>query len=625
MNRRALAVATVGLVLVAGSCTAEEGNDERDEAQAAAKRVATALSEREWKDLGDQEVRSELDRIFERIGSVDAEVTAGTVEVDGSRASVPLTWDWAVPGKAWRYATTARLQRDDAEWTLAWQPDLVEPSLQEGEALEATTITADRGDILGTAGTEIVTERPVIRFGLDKSLIGEKQAIANATPLAQLLEIAPGPYRKAVRSAGKDAFVEGVVLRRDEGERLNGPRLAAIRGAVALNDSLPLGPTRTFAAPLLGRVGLATKEILDKSKGAVRAGDEVGLSGLQARYDDQLRGRPGTSIEATVPQGPDRELFRVAPASGKPLRTTLDVNLQTQAESVLSDVDPASAVVAIKPSSGQIVAAASGPGGDGYNTATFGQYAPGSTFKVVTALALLRSGLTPESMVECPSTTTVDGKTFKNYDDYPSGRLGKVTLRTAFANSCNTAMITSGADLGDQDLAEAAEALGLGVDRDLGFPAYFGQVPAPASETEMAADLIGQGKVLSSPMIMATVAASVVSGERGTPRLLTAQQVDADPPAVPLTQAEARDLRTLMRAVVTEGSGAFLNDLPGAPVGAKTGTAEYGEADASGQLPTHTWMIATQGDLAVAVFVETGQSGSTTAGPILEEFLRGVR
>ena len=75
-----------------------------------------------------------------------------------------------------------------------------------------------------------------------------------------------------------------------------------------------------------------------------------------------------------------------------------------------------------------------------------------------------------------------------------------------------------------------------------------------------------------------------------------------------------------MRAVVTEGSGSFLADLPG-EVGAKTGTAEYGSPDASGSLPTHTWMIATQGDLAVAVFVETGQSGSTTAGPILERFL----
>jgi cell division protein FtsI/penicillin-binding protein 2 len=84
-------------------------------------------------------------------------------------------------------------------------------------------------------------------------------------------------------------------------------------------------------------------------------------------------------------------------------------------------------VVAIRPSTGAILAAASGPGGKGYNTATFGRYAPGSTFKVVSALALLRSGLTPTSPVSCTPTIVVDGKQFKNYSDYPSGRLGRIS------------------------------------------------------------------------------------------------------------------------------------------------------------------------------------------------------
>jgi cell division protein FtsI/penicillin-binding protein 2 len=90
-------------------------------------------------------------------------------------------------------------------------------------------------------------------------------------------------------------------------------------------------------------------------------------------------------------------------------------------------------------------------------------------------------------------------------------------------------------------------------------------------------------------------------------------------PDQPLTKAEAQQLQVLMRAVVTDGSGSFLADVPGAPVGAKTGTAEYGT-----ELPlrTHAWMIAIQGDLAVAVFVADGQSGSQTAGPLLEALLR---
>ena len=78
----------------------------------------------------------------------------------------------------------------------------------------------------------------------------------------------------------------------------------------------------------------------------------------------------------------------------------------------------------------------------------------------------------------------------------------------------------------------------------------------------------------------------------------------------------------MLRGVVTSGSGRALADLPGPPVIAKTGTAEF---ERNGKVLTHAWMIAAQGDLAVAVFVEVGESGSQTAGPILEAFLRGAR
>lgn len=78
----------------------------------------------------------------------------------------------------------------------------------------------------------------------------------------------------------------------------------------------------------------------------------------------------------------------------------------------------------------------------------------------------------------------------------------------------------------------------------------------------------------------------------------------------------------MLRAVVVSGSGRGLADIPGPPVIAKTGTAEF---DREGKRLTHAWMVAAQGDLAVAVFVDVGDSGSRTAGPILEEFLRAVR
>ena len=145
--------------------------------------------------------------------------------------------------------------------------------------------------------------------------------------------------------------------------------------------------------------------------------------------------------------------------------------------------------------------------------ATFGQFAPGSTFKSVSSLALLRDGLTPASTVPCTDRIVVDGKAFENYDDYPASGLGRIPLRTAVANSCNTAFISQAGKLSDDALADAAASLGMGIDHDLGFPAYFGSVEPPASETEAAADMIGQGKVLASPMVMATVIASIQSGQ----------------------------------------------------------------------------------------------------------------
>jgi cell division protein FtsI/penicillin-binding protein 2 len=311
--------------------------------------------------------------------------------------------------------------------------------------------------------------------------------------------------------------------------------------------------------------------------------------------------------------------------AGRPLHVTLDERLQQAAERALAGVRPASAVVALRPSTGQILAAANGPGTNGYDLATFGQAAPGSTFKIVSSLALLRSGLTPDSVVPCAPAVTVDGKRFENYSDYPPSALGRVTFRTAIANSCNTAVISQRGRLHAGDLAGAAATLGLGIDHDAGFPAYFGTVPTPGSSTEAAADLIGQGGVLASPMAMATVIGSVQAGTTVVPRLV--EGVDGLDLAVPdqvapLTRGEDGQLRSLLRAVVTSGSGRGLLGLPGPPVIAKTGTAEF---ERGGRVLTHAWMVAAQGDLAVAVLVDVGSSGSGTAGPVLEAFLRAAR
>ena len=616
----------LALLLVLSACSIPGLGPDPDEA---ADELAAGLSSGDLDQVGFTDSAGQASAAYQKIagGLGKAKVSVKKVSTDGDDGTVTLTWRRPVGSRTWSYDTRASMQRgDDAQgdqaWLVDWDPRIVESSLKAGEQLSESSIKARRGEILGAGDAAIVTPRPVLRVGLDKTGLASAVAARSANRLAQLVDIEAEPFVKQVAAAGPKAFVQAIVYRRSSvpDEVLDG--IDGIPGARAIADKLPLAPDKDFAAAILGSVGPATAELVKQSKGRIRAGDDVGVSGLQKRYDEQLAGTRGATVVAVDDDGVRRTLFTADPKAGTPLSTTIDVATQRAAQRALADVGPASALVAIRPSTGDIVAAASGPGSKGYNTATFGQYAPGSTFKVVSALALLRAGLTPHTSVECTPTVVVDGKTFKNYDDYPSSALGRISFADALANSCNTAFISQRDRLTPDSLAPAAAALGLGVDHDTGFPAFFGQVRPADSETQKAAGMIGQGTVLASPMAMATVVASVLEGSAVLPRLLPDQEVEHKAPAKPLTAAEAKQLRAMMRGVVEKGSGRLLADVPGGPVIAKTGTAEFGDKP---PLPTHAWMVAGRDDLAVAVFVERGDSGSGTAGPVIKDFLDTVR
>ncbi len=624
MRSLVLGIAVV-LVGVGSACSALGGGKE-ESATVVADDLAAALSAHGLGDvaLTDEADRSALAELIAPLDEVPVAVEVSSVDEGESEAVATLAWRWELSDEdPWAYESTATLRPTEFGWEVDWTPETLVPELAEGDTLGLRTLTPQRGDITGDGGAVLVTERPVLRYGLDKTKVEGPQVARSARRIARVLDVDAKSYVERAKAMGPEAFVEALVLREDDALDVL-PAFKEVRGALAVRDTLPLAPTREFAAALLGRVGPATEEMVDESEGRILPGDEVGLSGLQARYDELLSGRPGTAIVARDAKDQLRTLFEVAATDGADLTTTLDPALQGRAEDALATLGtdaPASALVALRPSDGAVLATANGAGAAGADLASTGRYAPGSTFKVVTALALVRAGLAVDDVVSCPATTVVDGRSFKNYDDYPASSLGDITLSQAIAQSCNTALIGNVDRLAKGDLAAAAQALGLGTDHDLGFPVYFGQVPPPTTQTGAAADMIGQGTVLASPFAMATVAASVSAGRAVLPVLLPDHGVDQVPPEVPLTAAEAATLRGLMRAVVTTGSGRFLLDVPG-QVGAKTGTAEYGEPGASGKLPTHTWMIATRGDLAVAVFVETGVSGSQTAGPVLEAFLR---
>ncbi|MCB5294148.1 Penicillin-binding protein A [Arthrobacter sp. SO3] len=665
-NISKLSSVLIGLILGASLVACDDG---RAGAQDAAKQLASAVAALdvgpvafEGKDSG--AATEQLRQVFKALDPVKPTVDSGELTLDSGTATVPLDYSWKIGSGEWKYSTSAQFKKSDGKWLAVWSPGLLAPGLAEGEILGTLSQSPARAEILGAGDAKLVTYRPVVNVGIDKPRLASSDPAASATQLAQLVGVDPAAYAQQVQAAGPEAFVNAITLRED-GRTITDDQIGAIPGARAIPDSLPLSPSRTFARALLGTAAEANAEQIEKSNGTLKTGDTTGTGGLQQQYDAQLRGSDGIQVFAekagltreerqTLLNGGRRALFQVEIKVGTPLKTTLDPRLQQLAEDILGKVGPASAIVALRPSSGAVLAAASGPGSNGYDTAMLGQYAPGSIFKIVDSLAMIRNGMTPESTVECPATLSVDGRTFKNAEGYPASSLGSVTLRDAFAHSCNTAFINARDTVSQAQLEAAATSLGVAVEApSLGASAFLGSVPGDAAGTEHAASMIGQGRVLLSPLSAAVMAGSVgkgapvaaqlvlnpnegvtspgagspgATGTSGTSQAVppsgdtTASAPPAPAPsaAAPVAAAEAAALADMMRAVVTSGHAGFLASVPGAPVGAKTGTAEFGSDNPP---KTHAWIVAVHGDLAVAVFVEEGGLGATVSGPLLKEFL----
>ena len=272
--------------------------------------------------------------IIDGMDGITPTIAAGDVEVDGSDGTGTVEWSWPVVESSdpWAYETTVELRRSGDTWAVRWAPTVVEPSLTDDEVLEATTIPATRGEILGASGAVIVTDRPVLRFGIDRVQVSKAAAGDSARALAELVGVDVAPYVKAVRAAGDRAFVEAISYRKAEVPAGVLESLAGIPGAVAIADDISLAPTREFAAPILGRVGPVTAEMIEEDPDRYRVGDIAGTSGLQARYDEQLGGSPGRLVEAVseTEPGPARDLFRVQETDGDALELTLDPDLQTR-------------------------------------------------------------------------------------------------------------------------------------------------------------------------------------------------------------------------------------------------------------------------------------------------------
>ena len=564
------------------------------------------------------------------------EVTSVSTEDGDTRATLAVSW--TLPGgRVWRYDTTLPVAKLDGSWLPDWQPQVVHPKLQDKQVLVADRVPAPRAEIIGANDEVLVQERPVVVVGLEPAR-AKGDVAGSAQAIASLVDVDGGALASRAEKASPTSFVEVITLRREAYDAIKS-QLQPIPGAVFREEQRALAPTPTFARALLGTVGTATAEIVKESKGRVTAADTTGISGLQRAYDERLAGTAGITVQAvaqkpstpsgsgdttdasdtsdTAAEAAPVTLFSEEPKPGTPVRTTIDRRIQEAAEAALLDAPKPAALVATRVGTGEVLAVANGgPNAAGYNRALLGRYPPGSTFKVVSTMALLQAGLKPTERVNCPPTIVVNGKTFKNAENEV---LGSVPFSSDFAHSCNTAFVGSAKRITGKQLAETAASLGYGRSDTLGVTAFDGSVPDTDDPVGHAAAVIGQGKVLASPLVVAGTSAAVAAGRWTAPRLVTDPAPEADAAEQQQLQpAAVSSLKEMMRSVVTGGTATGLRNTPGGPVSGKTGTAEFGSDDPP---KTHAWFTGFQGDIAFAVVVEDGGFGAETAAPIAGDFL----
>ncbi|WP_151483784.1 penicillin-binding transpeptidase domain-containing protein [Streptomyces albicerus] len=332
------------------------------------------------------------------------------------------------------------------------------------------------------------------------------------------------------------------------------------------------------------------------------------------------KGRSGSGVMVADAAGATAATVKVFKKPTAPsVRTTIDAGLQAAAEQAVHDSHlggKPTGVVALDRRDGHIRALAhTGPDGD---IAINAAKAPGSTMKIITSAALIdRAGMAPDSTAPCDKTQAASGEVFHNEADVPANP--RATLLQAFAESCNTAFVKEGfdhlvhhgndaSDLHD----EARDVFGFGSwSIGGGVQTSDPSVPADPTGGDKAAQFIGQGQVTASPLVMASVAATVRDGAFHQPVILPGQRQTPAPRQMSSTTASY--LQRMMRAVATGGTaGPRLGSLPG--VGAKTGTAEEGTG-------TNGWLTAYGDDLAVASLVEGGTSGVDSAGYVVRDLL----
>jgi hypothetical protein len=407
------------------------------------------------------------------------------------------------------------------------------------------------------------------------------------------------------------------------GERLSRTTELPPRGTLQARDGQVIaeGDARTsdlgaLAAEIAGRVGpIPDDQAAEYARLGYPPDATVGLSGLERQFEQRLAGTFGGTLRAGR-----RLLARAEPRSGGAVRTSIDPDIEAAAVTALAG--RFGGVAVLRPRSGEVLALA----GIGYSA----PQPPGSTFKIVTLAGALDAGIVKASSSFPVETGTVlSGVRLENAHGEACGG----SLASAFANSCNSVFAPLGAKLGARRLVAAAERFGFNEpDGISGAPP--GSIPAPAEigdDLAVGSTAIGQGRLTSTPLRMAEVAAAIANhGTLVRPTLLRGAQGKRSRATSPRT---ARVVRRFMRQVVKSGTGAAAA-VPGVSVAGKTGTAELRSTvpdkdtivtpgdvapDPEDTTDTDAWFVAfapaSKPKVAVAVLLVAQGAGGETAAP----------
>jgi cell division protein FtsI/penicillin-binding protein 2 len=557
-------------------------------------------------------VSAQLAAAYTDLNATNSFISMTGVTQHGSTAvaTFKATVDLAQAGEQWSYAGRFGLTSKNGRWAVDWAPSVINPRLGAGDRLAVVTTYAPRAGVLDMDGRPLVSLSEDYRIGVYPGKL--KNPAATAAKFSQVTGLDEQQVLGQIESAPPSDFLPLLTLD-PAGYGTLWPKLAKAPGLTYQEQKERLFDSS--AQEVVGQVGTENSSVLREEGAAYQPGMTVGLTGFEQTYQDALIGTPTTSIVMVNAAG--HSVAKLWSSSGgragTPVQTTLNSQEQSAAVNALEGAGSSAEIVALDWSSGQIRVLASHQAGNVQLPAggtLDAKVEPGMAFSIVSAAALLSTGVEANHPLPCEPVADVGGVTFT----YTPATTSTATLASDFADGCGTAFANMSRTLTPQQLTSAERAFGIGASWQLRLPAFSGSAPTVSGEADVAAQATGAGGVLMSPLGMATVAAEVAAGTGRSPVLLPTET-----PATwqaPLSETGLSELRQLMRLAVTSGSAQAAN-LPGTPVYGQAGVVQ------SGKHSFVSWFVGYRGSLAVAV-LETGSTASQAAAALAGTFLKSV-